>query len=243
MEKFIYSQELKERQYKILIKLNQLGVNGFISDLASGFDYRPFLKEITDILRKVYKTKLLGYSVKSIWFTDGENHWSDDKINVSYLSITALNRNYDKIELSSINFNEDKTIMLDGKTLGVILDKCEELVTAIEKEIDDNKKLPEISTMMETLLKYADNVINHEYYNVSLEKGNFNYEKKAEKPYTSIVVRHDNGSYIGAITFGRDNLGGYTVTSHIPLCGACTRYVSIETMETAIRDIIIFMTK
>ena len=133
--------------------------------------------------------------------------------------------------------------MLDGKTLGVILDKCEELVTAIEKEIDDNKKLPEISTMMETLLKYADNVINHEYYNVSLEKGNFNYEKKAEKPYTSIVVRHDNGSYIGAITFGRDNLGGYTVTSHIPLCGACTRYVSIETMETAIRDIIIFMTK
>lgn len=173
MEKFIYSQELKERQYKILIKLNQLGLNGYISNLADEFDYRPFLKEITDILRKAYKTKLLGYSVKDIWFTDGENHWSDDKINVSYLSITALNQNYDNIELSSIKFNDDKTIMLDGRTLGVILDKCEELVTAIEKKIDDNKKLPEISTMMETLLKYADNVINHEYYNVSLEKGEF----------------------------------------------------------------------
>lgn len=211
--------------------------------MAGGFDYRPFLKEITDILRKAYKTKLLGYSVKSIWFTDGENHWSDDKINVSYLSITALNQNYDNIELSSIKFNDDKTIMLDEKTLGIVLDKCEELIATIEKKIDDNKKLPEISTMLETFLKYADNVINHEYYNVSLEKGNFNYEKKTEKPYTSIVVRHNNGSYIGAITFGRDNLGGYMVTSHIPLYGACIKYASIETMETVIRDIIIFMTK
>lgn len=243
MEKFTYSQELKERQYKILIKLNQLGLNGYISDLADEFDYRPFLKEMTDILRKVYKTKLSGYSVKYIWFTDGKNHWSDDKINVSYLTITALNQNYDNMELSSIKFNNDKTIMLDEKTLGIVLDKCEELIATIEKKIDDNKKLPEISTMLETFLKYADNVINHEYYNVSIERGNFNYEKKSEEPYMAIVVRHNNGGYIGAITFNRGSLGGYMVTSHIPLCGACTRYPSIKTMETTIRDIINFMTK
>lgn len=231
-----YSNEIKERQANVLSIMKDLGIH-FIDYSYNEYEY--FLKRLTTIL---VENNIIpkSYHVSTMWFTDGRLCSYDPiDINKAYINLSSLNGYYDKITITSMNYNKlpKNTIQVDETILSLILDNCEELINRIKDIREESKKLPNVDELIDTFLTYAKRYINNDYYVVSIEKGKLNME--TTEPYQCIVVRHkDNGEYHSSLVFSKHINGYYQVTHRVPLCGQSTSDFTIDNAEETIRRII-----
>lgn len=231
-----YSNEIKERQANVLSIMKDLGIH-FIDYSYNEYEY--FLKRLTTIL---VENNIIpkSYHVSTMWFTDGRLCSYDPiDINKAYIDLSSLNGYYNKITITSLNYNNlpKNTIQVDETILSLILDNCEELINRIKDIREESKKLPNVDELISTFLTYAKRYINNNEYVVSIEQGKLNME--TTEPYQCIVVRHkDNGEYHSSLVFSKHINGYYQVTHRVPLCGQSTSDFTIDNAEETIRKII-----
>ena len=236
--KIVYSNEIKERQMNVFIKLDEIINNSFFSNTSDVF--KDFFKRVTDVLHKSNYVSF-AYKASNMWYTDGRVLKSD-KINIEnvYLDITLYTANYKDYKVTSGNYGLDsKCSKLDEKTLSVILDLCDELIDKINRMKDSNELPKTNELMLETLLQYAKKHINSDIYNVEIENGKLNLEPTGTN-YKCIVIRHKNGDYHSSITLSKDVIG-YCATLRVPLCGQTSApFSSLDTAESLIRQLVTF---
>ena len=231
-----YSNEIKERQANVLSIMKYLGIH-FIDYSYNEYEY--FLKRLTSML--VEKNIIpKSYHVSTMCFSDGRLCSYDPiDINKAYIDLSSLNGYYNKITITSLNYDKTpkNTIQVDETILSLILDNCEELINRIKDIREESKKLPNVDELIGTFLTYAKRYINNDEYVVSIEQGKLNME--TTEPYQCIVVRHkDNGEYHSSLVFSKHINGYYQVTHRVPLCGQSTSDFTIDNAEETIRKII-----